>query len=144
VVGGKNVSISDFDVANTDSAGLYVAAEGTPYFTDSVDSVTVSNGSITGANTNADIVQGAVLVFSGHSGRYVRGVRLSDIRIFSTPATAKRNVAIVVNSGGTVGGLVLEDFRIAESGLVPLESDAPPDALTATGWSQDGKSVTVD
>jgi hypothetical protein len=143
VVGGNNVDIRDFDVANTDSAGLYVAAEGTPYFTDSVNSVTVSDGDITGANTNPDIVQGAVLVFSGHAGRTVAGVRISDIRIASTPKTAQRNVAIVVNSGGTVGPINLDRVQIADAGLPALSSDAPH-AVTATGWTQDGKPVTVD
>lgn len=143
VVGGQDVSIHDFAVSNTSAAGLYIATEGAPYFTDSVQSVTVDNGSITSANHDPDVVQGAVLVYSGNQGKSVRDVKVSAVTIASTAPTAERNVGVVAD-GGTLGAISLNGINITGSDLPAMHSEAPSDSFTTAGWTVDGKSVDAN
>ncbi|GAB91326.1 putative glycoside hydrolase [Gordonia rhizosphera NBRC 16068] len=143
VVGGRGVSISDFAVSRTDSAGVYIASEGAPYFTASVDDVSVANGSISRANTNPAVVQGAVLVYSGNAMAVVQNVHMSNLRIAYTPATAQRDVAIVTSAGGRVEGVSLRDFDITGSVAAPLYSTAGTGAYVASGWSRNGLGIEV-
>ncbi len=142
VVGAQNVFIRGFQVADTDSAGVYIATEGSPYFTTSVQSVAISNGSITNANTNRDVVQGALLVNSSNAGTSVQNVKISDVAIAATPRSADRNVG-VLSSGGSLSGISLDNIRISDSALPPIDSDAPPGSYTATGWTVAGKPANV-
>jgi hypothetical protein len=140
VVGGRNIFIRGFDVSNTDSAGIYLATEGSPYFTDSVDSVTVSSGSITGANTNPEIAQGALLVVASNPGTSVQNVTITDVSIASTPSSAGRDIGLLPKAG-TVQGISLNNIRIGDSSLKPLDSDAPPGSYSTSGWTVAGKPV---
>ena len=142
VVGGRDVRIHDVSVSNTNSAGLYIAAEGAPYFTDSVESVDVDNGSITSANQDPDVVQGAVLVYSGNPGKAVQDVTVSGLVISGTPQSAGRNVGIVTD-GGTVDAISLHGINIADSALPPLFSEAPAGSYVTSGWTVDGKPISA-
>ncbi|MFN8073381.1 MAG: right-handed parallel beta-helix repeat-containing protein [Mycobacterium sp.] len=142
VVGGSNVAIRDFDVANTNAAGIYVASEGAPYFTESVADVTVSGGSVTRANVDTDIVQGAVLVYAGNAGKYVRNVAISDVDIVDTTPSAERNVAVVLG-GGRVEGISFSRIHVSQSSLPLLTSDAPQSDYATSDWTLDGSPVDV-
>lgn len=142
VVGGSNIAIRDFDVANTNSAGIYIASEGQPYFTESVADVTVAAGRVTSANTNPDIVQGAVLVFAGNAGKYVRNVAIADLDIVATTPSAERNVAIVLH-GGFVEGIALNRIHVSQSSLPLMTSDAPDGDYTTSDWTLDGSPVAI-
>ena len=141
VVGGQNVSIRDISVANTSGAGIYVASEGAPFNTDSVAAVSVSGGSVTNANRNRDVVQGAILVYSGNAGKSVSGVQISGINISATPASAGRNVGIVVDRG-SVDKISLNDIAIAGSNPEAFFSNAPAGSYSTSGWTQDGSPIT--
>ncbi len=132
VVGGRNVSIHGFSVSNTSAAGVYIATEGAPFFTDSVESVDVSGGTITGANLDAAVVQGAVLVYSGSSGKRVADARVSDVTISGTPPSAQRNVGLIVDEG-SVSGISFSKITIDGSGTEPFFTNAPAGSYSASG-----------
>ncbi|WP_234835055.1 right-handed parallel beta-helix repeat-containing protein [Mycolicibacterium stellerae] len=143
VVGGRNISLRDFQVANTNAAGIYVATEGDPYFTHSVESVSISGGTVTGANTNSDVVQGAILITSENAGEAVRGVQISDVAIAATPGVAQRDVGVIAEAG-SVESVTLDHIDIRGSAVPPLYSDVPGGSLTVSGWTQDGNPISVD
>ena len=142
VVGGRNITMRGFTVADTDSAGVYVATEGDPYFTRTVENVSISDGTVTGANRNAGIVQGAVLVAVENPGTAVRNVSISDIRIAATPPSAERNVAIYTETG------TLQDVRISRisldnSTLPAFFTNADTESFAVTSWTAGGKPIAV-
>ena len=132
VVGGRNVSIRGFSVANTSAAGIYVATEGAPFYTDSVEGVDVSGGTITGANQDATVVQGAVLVYSGSPGKKVTNARVSDVAISGTPSSAQRNVGLIVDEG-SVSGISFSGISIDGSGAEQFFTNAPASSYNAAG-----------
>lgn len=148
VVGGEKVRVSRFTVRDTSSAGLYVATEGAPFFTRSVRDVVMSDGTITGANHDTDIEQGAALVYAGNKrGRSVRGVTIADVEIAATSASAKRDVAIVDETGaGTkaLGGITLRDIRLTGDELAPFYTNVPAAAFSLQEWTRDGRPLQID
>lgn len=140
VVGGRDVDVRNFSVANTSAAGVYVATEGAPYFTDSVESVNVQDGSIAGANNDPKVVQGSVLVYAGNPGKSVQNVKLSNVAISATAPGAERNVGIV-SDGGSVSAISLNDIHISNSALPPVFADAPGGSYSTTGLTVDGHPV---
>lgn len=142
VVGGRDVSITDVAVSRTSGAGVYVATEGRPYFTDSVAAVRVSGGSVTGANTDPAVVQGAVLVYSGNAGRSVDDVSISDLTIVATSPTAQRNVGVVAGPG-SVGDISIHRIQLRDTDLRPLLVDAPAATVRTYDFTVDGRPVYV-
>lgn len=142
VVGGRNVRIEGFSVADTNAAGVYIATEGSPYFTDSVDSVTVSGGTVTNANTNPDIVQGAVLIVAGNASKSLQNVQVDDVSIAATPKSAGRNVGVLLTAG-TVSSVSLNDIRISDAAVPPIYSNARSGSYTTSGWTVGGNPVNV-
>ncbi|MGH3582766.1 MAG: right-handed parallel beta-helix repeat-containing protein [Mycobacterium sp.] len=143
VVGGANITMRAFTVANTDSAGVYVATEGDPYFTRTVDNVSISGGTITGANRNPDIVQGAVLVAAEHTGTEINNVSISDISIAATPSSAQRDVAIYTKAG-TLRGIRMRDISLDDTDLTPFVSNADAGSFALLGWTAGGKPLEVN
>lgn len=142
VVGGTRITISGFNVSNTSAAGLYIASEGNPYFTQSTSQVSASNGTITSANVGS-VVQGAVLVYAGHAGRSVSGVQVSDATIGSTPAKAGRDVAVLADGGGTVNGISFSRIALVDNSVQPFVTNAPASATTISGWTVNGTATQV-
>lgn len=142
VVGGTNIAMRGFTVADTDSAGVYVATEGDPYFTRTVENVSISDGTVTGANRNAGIVQGAVLVAVENPGTEVRNVSISDIRIASTPPSAERNVAIYTKAG-TLQGVQISGISLDNSTLPAFFTNADAGSFAVTGWTAGGNPIAV-
>ncbi len=143
VVGGSGVTVRGFTVSNTGAAGLYVATEGSPYFTQSVDHVDMSGGSITAANQDPTVVHGAILVTAGNPGTSVQGVNISDVSIAATAPAAERNVA-VVDDAGTVKNIILRSIRIDTASLPALSGDTSPDSVSAMDWTVGGAPTTVN
>ena len=109
---------------------------------DGTADVTVSGGSVTRANVDTDIVQGAVLVYAGNAGKYVRNVAISDVDIVDTTPSAERNVAVVLG-GGRVEGISFSRIHVSQSSLPLLTSDAPQSDYATSDWTLDGSPVDV-
>lgn len=142
VVGGVNVSVHDFTISSTSAAALYIATEGSPYFTLPVSGVTVRDGSIRQANQDADVVHGAILVAADNAGTAISDVSISNVDISGTSATAERNVAVVAD-GGSVDGITMSQLHVDDAALPAFFSDANPGAYRLDGWTVGGKSVNL-
>ncbi len=146
VVGANNVDIRQFSVARTSSAGLYVANEGNPFFTRSVEQVAITDGTVTGANWDKDIEQGAILVYSGNQGRFVHDVTVSNVAVTATSTTVNRNVAIVDETNGgdrAIHDINLSDIRLTATTVAPFYSNVPAGSYTVANWTNDGKHIDV-
>ncbi|MGW0036471.1 right-handed parallel beta-helix repeat-containing protein [Gordonia sp. NPDC003376] len=141
VVGGRMITIDGFTVSDTNAAGLYIAAEGSPYNTQGVSDVTATRGSLRTTNLNPLVVQGAMLV-SARPGESVTDVRISGVSITGTPLTAQRDVGAFAH-GGRVEDLVLSRIDVRQSLVPPFATDLPPTALTLGGWTVDGRPTQV-
>jgi hypothetical protein len=144
VVGGQNISYRNIAVSNTNAAGVYIASEGSPYFTQSVNHVDVTGGTITGANVNGGVVHGAVLVYSGNAKQSITDVTISGLTITATAPTAQRNVAVVMDAG-SVSNVRFINIALRNTKLTPLirSSNVPAGSYSATGWTLDGKPISV-
>lgn len=142
VVGGRNIAVQGFSVANTSSAGVYVASEGAPYFTRSVEAVSIADGSVTNANTNPGVIQGGVLVTAQNPGSPVRDVQISNVTVSNTPASAQKDVGIVAD-GAPVEGVRLDNVRINGSTVEPLYTNIPGGSFQTSGWTLDGQPISV-
>lgn len=142
VVGGRDVSIRDIAVSRTNGAGLYIASEGAPYFTDSVSGVRVTGGTITAANTDPAVVHGAVLVYSGNTGQSVSDVAISDLTIAATPPTAQRTIGVVAQRG-TVDAITFAGIQLRDNAVRPLLVDAAAGTVQTSDFTVDGKPVDV-
>ncbi len=143
VVGGQNISYRNISVTQSSAAGVYVATEGNPWNTGAVSKVDVTGGTVDGANTSTEVIHGAVLVYSGNSKQSVRDVTISGLTIANTPTTATRNVGILVE-GGAVSGISLTDISLQNTRLTPLvKYKVPAGSYTASGWTLDGRPISV-
>ncbi|MGE2713318.1 right-handed parallel beta-helix repeat-containing protein [Mycolicibacterium litorale] len=142
VVGGRDVSVRDITVSHTSGAGVYIASEGDPYFTDSTTGIRVAGGTVTGANTDPEVVHGAVLVYSGNAGHAVSDVSVSDLTIAATPPTAQRNVGVLARPG-TVDAIRFARIRLQDTDIRPLVVEAPAASVEASDFTVNGKPVDV-
>lgn len=142
VVGGTNVTMRGFKIANTNAAGVYVATEGNPYYTQSVDHVSISDGSVTNANQNPDVVHGAVLVAADNAGTAINDVTISNVSIAGTSPTAGRDVAVIAD-GGSVSGVVLTGIALDNTKLTPFDSNVPANSYAVSNWTAGGAPITV-
>jgi hypothetical protein len=134
VVGGEHIRIRDVHVNDTAAAGIYIAAEGSPYFTQSVEDVTVTNGTVTDANRDPGVVNGAILVFSGNPGQSVTHVDVNDISVVGTPESAERVVGLVANQG-TVAGINFNNLVLEGNNVEQFYTNAPAGTFTLSNWS---------
>ncbi len=142
VVGGTNVTMRDFTIANTSAAGVYVATEGAPYYTQSVDHVSISDGSVTNANQNPTVVHGAILVAAENAGTTINDVSISNVSVTGTAPTAERDVAVIAN-GASVSGVTLEGIALDNTKLTPFDSNVPASSYTVSNWTANGAPITV-
>lgn len=144
VVGGNNVTFSNIHVWRSNAAAVYVAAEGAPWYTRSVSNVTITGGSLVETATSTEIVQGAVLVYSGSASATISSVTISDLAITGTPQYAQRSTGIILDSGaGRISGVVLKNIALTDSALPVFATNAPASSYTATGFTLNGQPVTV-
>ena len=140
VVGGTDITYTDITVSGSAAAGVYVAAEGS-FDTTSVDGVRIDGGTVTDANTDADIDHGAVLVYSGADGRSVDDVTITGLQVSDTRASASRWLGVVVDAG-SVSGISMTDLALdgdgpgSEYGTNDDEAD-----VSLTGITRDGDDL---
>jgi hypothetical protein len=142
VVGGTNVTMRDFKIANTSAAAVYVATEGDPYYTQSVDHVSISDGSITNANQNPTVVHGAILVAAENAGTAIHDVSISNVSIAATTPTAERNVAVIAD-GASVSGVTFQGIAVDNTNLPPFFSNVPSASYVVSNWTVGGAPITV-
>jgi hypothetical protein len=144
VVGGENISYRNITVSQTDAAGVYIASEGNPWYTRSVNKVDVFGGTVTEANTNPQEIYRAVLVYSGNAGQSVSDVTISGLTISGTPSSAQANVGIVVDDG-TISKIAYTNIALQNTELPPLDISpkVPAGSYTTSGWTLDGTPITV-
>jgi hypothetical protein len=144
VVGGQNISYRNIAVSQSNAAGVYIASEGDPWYTLPVSKVDVTGGTVTGANTNPQVVHGAVLVYSGNANSGLSDVTISGLTISNTPTTAQRNVGIILDSG-TLSRIAFNNIALQNTTLPPFIKSAkvPAGSYTTSGWTLNGQPITV-
>jgi len=144
VVGGQNISYRNIAVSQSYAAGVYIADEGSPWNTASVSDVEVLGGTVSGANVSTNVQNGAVLVYSGNANQGVNGVTVSGLTISDTPASANRNVGIMLDAG-SVNGVALNNIALQNTQAAPFEKSprVPGGGYTTSGWTLNGAPITV-
>jgi hypothetical protein len=137
VVGGSHITYTRFEVDDSDAAGVYVAAESAPYFTEAPVDVTISDGIIRGANTDPTIDHGAVLVVSEESPATPTRVLITHLVISDTRSTASRDAGVISYAAAPVD-VVLSDFTITGGPSSAYEGNAPATSYSTSGWTLDG------
>lgn len=141
VVGGNNVTVTGFNVASTNAAGVYVATEGEPYNTLPVSNVTIKDGSIRQANQNPEVVHGAILV-TATNGTAVRDVNISNVDVSGTAPSAGRDVAVIAD-GGDVSGVSIDGIHLDNDAVTPFVGEAGPGSYHLQDWTIGGAPVSV-
>ena len=142
VVGGTRITETDIDVRDTSAAGVYIAAEGNPWFTAAPKQVTVSGGSISGANTATGVDHGAVLVLSGERGVVPAAVTVQHLTVSGTRATASRNLG-VITYGDAPSGVLFSDVAVTGGPRLAYQGNTPASAYRLVGVTHDGQPVPV-
>jgi len=140
VVGGDNIEYRNIRVVSSTSAGVYVAAEGNPYFTYGPRRVRILGGTVTRGNTLESVGHGAVLVFSGHQGFSADDITIDGLKIVDTPTSAPSVVGV---RGSAVSNIKLTNLTI--SGTHPRTIAAIPagSPVTTSGWKLDNQPFDV-
>ncbi len=143
VVGGNNITYTNINVSATYAAGIYIASEGAPWYTTSVNNVQINGGTVTAANTSTDVVHGAVLIYAGNPATTINNVTISGLTIADTPTTAYRNTGIIVDAG-KVNNITLTNITLKNTTLAPLlTSNVPAGSYTTSGWTRNGTPITL-
>jgi hypothetical protein len=106
VVGGHDITWTDVFADRSDSAALYLATEGAPYFTYSTRRVTVAGGTLIRSNKNPTVNHGAVMVYAGNLHSVVDGISVRGLVISDTRSSASAQVN-VRRRGGTVDNVLM-------------------------------------
>jgi hypothetical protein len=138
VVGGERITYQDVDVRDTNAAGIYLAVEGDPYDTRSTSDVLVRGGTVTGANYNADIDHGAVLVYNGRDSEDLTSVAVEGVAVRDTRRSASASVAIR-DEGGAVSGVALRNLVVEDGPADPLLARAAARDYTVENWRVNGQ-----
>ena len=140
VVGGNDISYTDIDVRRSAAAAVYLAAEGSPWFSTAPQRVTVTGGRIEGANTDASIDHGAVLVLSGERGLVPQDVHVSGLTVADTRASASRSIGVVVY-GDEPRDVSIDDMTVTGGPSSAYGGNADPASYVLRRWTVDGKAV---
>ena len=111
VVGGTHITETNVDVERTSAAGIYLGAEGNPWYTAAASNVTISGGRIVGANTDTSVDHGAVVVLSGESDVTPNNLTVTGLTITSTRSTASRDLG-VITYGATPSTILFSNITI--------------------------------
>lgn len=143
VVGGEQITYRDIDITGSAAASVYVAAEDS-YQSSGVSGVVVEGGTIQGANTDAEIDHGAVLVYSAY-GSGVDDVSISGLEITGTRPGASAEVGILAFGDHPASALTITDLAITGGPSTLMRTpEGDPQGLVATGWTADGAAVPAD
>ena len=141
VVGGVDVTMTDVTVERSAAAGIYVAAEGDPYFTAGVRGVKIQGGTVTAANQDAAIDHGAVLVYDGSATENVQDVTIADLTIAGTRAGASRQVGVITSRARAISGVALTDIAIQGGPSNTFSTDQPDQGFTLRGWTFESRPL---
>jgi hypothetical protein len=100
VVGGQNITYKNVYAENSSAAALYVASEGTPYFTYAAMNVKYLGGTLINSNQDITVDHGAILVTTYNPGQISSDIVFQDINIQNTRSTASRQVGLLSENGG--------------------------------------------
>jgi hypothetical protein len=139
VVGGRDILYRDVSVQSSSGAGVYIATEGAPFFTRSVERVRVLGAQLVEANTDASIDHGAVLVAAAAEGMHVRDVTLTDLRVRNTRTGASRQVGVLAYTGA-LSDVAITDVAVWGGGRL-FGSTAGPSSVRTSGWTVDGHAI---
>lgn len=141
VVGGRDITYRDISVDRSAAAAVYVACEGDPSNTENAERIVVSGGRVTGANTDADIDNGAVLVYSGRGGGAVADIQISDLSVSATRSGASRQIGAVADSDDSgVTDVTFRNMKLSENPQ-PYQGNAPISGVELDAVTADGRSV---
>lgn len=104
VVGGQNVHYSGFQIRNTAGAGIYVASEGSGYYTTS--NVSVTSGQLLSVNQNSGIDHGAIHMTQWDAGRTVTNVDISDISIRGVGQGVSSNIRVIAYDNAITNAMI--------------------------------------
>lgn len=140
VVGGEDITYRDVDIDGTRAAGVYVACEGDPFFTYSSTRVQVLGGRITGANTDAAIDHGSVLVYAGRDGGRVSEVLIVGLEISGSRTGASAQVGVLTDAGST-SDITIKDLALDTADAAFRATDEPCCALS--GWTVEDRPLDL-
>lgn len=133
VVGGEDITYNDVHVTGSSSAAVYIASEGSPYYTFAPKRVKVVGATLENSNTAASVDHGAFLVYSGNPGFAPEDISASDVTIRGTRAGASSQVGVRADASCTVGQVRLDAFTI-EGGGKAFSANVPASSYTLSGW----------
>ena len=140
VVGGTRIAETGIDVENTSAAGVYIAAEGDPWYTAAPSDVSVSGGRIVGANTDASVDHGAVLVLSGESNVTPDDVSVSGLTITGTRSSASRDFG-VITYGTAPQDVQFSNLAISGGPGDAYQGNTPQSSYTTRDITQNGTTL---
>ncbi|GAA0316684.1 glycosyl hydrolase family 28-related protein [Kineococcus aurantiacus] len=140
VVGGEDITYRDVTVRRSNAAAVYIASEGAPYFTFAPRRVTVEGALLEGANINASVGHGAVLVYAGRPNHSPSQISLSSVTVRSTRTTAPWQVGVVGERGSSVQDLRFARFDV-HGAPAPFSSNLGTAACSLVGWTVNGSAV---
>jgi Pectate lyase superfamily protein len=140
VVGGKNITYTGIDVADSSAAAVYIACEGGETTSYPVEGVRVSGGVVTGANTDDAINHGAVLVYSGHDTGNVIDVQVTGLTITDTRSTASWQVGVVADFHDPLSDISFDRLTL-DATPTPYKGNAAAGAVVLTDVVAAGRSV---
>ena len=140
VVGGSNIRETNVNVQRSAAAGIYIAAEGSPWFTTAPINVTFDGGSISGANTDLATDHGAVLVLAAENGIAPQAILVRGLTISGTRATATRDVGIITY-GTAPTGVELDDLTITGGPTSAYQGNTPGSSYHTLRWTKNGQAL---
>jgi len=135
-VGGEAITYSNVNVDSSNAAAIYIANEGSPYYTYSSNSVSVLGGILTHSNTNSTVDHGAIVLYSARPGFTLQNLLIDGLQISDTRATASRQVG-VLSDGGTVAGAMLRGLTFLRGGTV-FGANVPAASYSTVNWVVNG------
>lgn len=112
VVGGQDITWTDVFSQGSDSAALYLASEGAPYFTYSTKRVTVTGGTLLSSNKNPTVNHGAIMIYAGNLRTEVEDVTVQRLTISNTRSSSSAQIN-VRQHGGIVRNVFLTGLTFA-------------------------------
>ena len=138
------VHYTDIDIDGSSAASVYLACESGDFTTDSTSRASVRGGRITGANTDASIDHGAVLVYCGRPGGSVSDVLVADLDISGTRPTASRQIGVIADGPtDAVSHVVFDKLRLAAS-PTPYQGNGPLSGFSLDDVTADGTPVAAN
>ena len=133
VVGGEDITYTDVNVLASSSAAVYIASEGSPYYTFAPKRVKVVGATLVDSNTAASVDHGAFLVYAGNPGHPPSDISASDVTIRGTRPGASSQVGVRADPSCTAERVTLTDFTVEGGGKAFL-ANVPASSYTRSGW----------